>query len=174
MRPPLVSVYARYPEDMRLVRTMLARWKGKTIKALYIGPAYGEDYFSWLTVGFGVCGVYWSFLEIDEEAYNFLHSTDSSMDKLFWYLPPMEGIHGDFTEEIKGEFDIIIANHVWKNDIGENKDSKDNINGLRNIIAAKPSILIARDLQYKIQPFKACLQDYDMVKPFVFRRKEDG
>jgi len=166
MRPPLVSVYARYPEDQRYVRKQLIQSGG--MNGLYIGPAYGEDFFSWLTVGLGIGSVFWAFIEINEDAYKHLFKT------LLVYFPPIECILGDFTKEIKGEFDIIIANHVWKNDIGENKDSKDNINGLRNIIAAKQKILIARDLQYNIQPFKTCLQDYDMVKPFVFRRRKDG
>ena len=167
MKPPLTSVYIRYPDDMRLVRSMLPQF-GCGASALYIGPAFGEDFFSWLTIGFGTgVNIFWEFIEIDKEAYKKVFKEVST------FIPSVNCIHGNFTkkETIEGEYGIIIANHVWKNDVDENKNSKDNINGLRNIIAAKPKILIVRDLQFKKQPFKACLQDYTMIKPFIFRRK---
>ena len=126
MTPPTISKYARYPDDMRYVREWLR--ERETVQALYVGTAYGEDMFSWLNVDLGTgATVVWAGLEPDVMAYR--HCREAT-DQIYMLN---KGVM-----DHAGQYDLIVANNVWR------ADSADNVAMLKHIQGMCRGILIAR------------------------------
>jgi len=129
--PPTASTYARTPQDMQFVREALADWKPALLRALYIGPAFGEDFVSWIPVGWGTgTEVQWTALELDPTAAAAVAQHSGV---------PVEVLEGDFRRGIPAGFALIVANHVWTHSPAEN------IRGLELLLRARPALLIAHD-----------------------------
>jgi len=135
MLPPPVSKYARYPDDIRLVREWIKWYPSDSISALYAGPAYGEDLFSWLGVSINTGHVVrWTALDIDSSVCATLRMT-----------APAEicVMQGDALTH-STHYDLIIAYNIWSGDADANRPMLDNL--IRNT----EGMLIARGTQMEL------------------------
>ncbi len=107
LNPPTISRFLRCPEDARLLRWWLERNAGRRI--LYIGPAFGQDFYSMLCCGFGISPPpQWSTAELDEIAY------DALDDPVLEFLKVRRTL-GDFEPVLLARrHDVIIANYCWR------------------------------------------------------------
>lgn len=142
--PPTVSIYARTPNDQRVIRRLISAHEGSTLRALYIGPSFGEDFFSWLPIGYGTgTQVSWDALEIDVKAS--AHLRKHLPDGIMLYHG------GDFrTDSFLYNYDIIIANHVWT------IDAKENLPNLQKLLDNAQLAVIARDHKQPDEQFAHC------------------
>lgn len=109
--PPIATKYARFPDDMRLVREWL-RVLGRDCSALYVGPAWGDDLWSWLNVDIGTgSALNWTAVEIDR---------DAASKTALYAASRVVVIHSDAMEHF-GRYDLIVANNCWSVEPNDNQ-----------------------------------------------------
>ncbi|MEP0814532.1 MAG: hypothetical protein HRF49_07700 [bacterium] len=135
--PPVISRYLRCPEDVRIARWWLEQ-QSEPVKALYIGPAYGEDFYSFLTIGFGLKNtIEWHAVELNREAF------DSLDDPVIKFLG-VQLFLADFEAHVCAtphrQYDLIIANYCWHAAWDGSKRRR-----LKALLDCNPGLLICRD-----------------------------
>ena len=130
---PAASMYARTPQDMRLLRLLLEQRAGKTITAYYIGIANGEDFYSWLPVGYGTkVDIHWVGIDIRESCVSRV-AAELGRQGIKHELH----VH-DYLQGIPHDLDVVIANRIWETDLQRNRA------GLRKILSYKPQLFMSR------------------------------
>ena len=131
MIAPLRSLYARSPQDQRLLRFLLSSMEPCRLEALYIGFAWGEDFYSWLPISWGThVELQWSGMEIDRKACEQMQQVIGGRARIF---------HGNLLRSEIPESDIIVAGHTWTPKVSNT------LAGMQRLLERTRMVLFARD-----------------------------
>lgn len=142
---PIASAYLRNAEDMKAARLVCKQLR-QPLKALYVGPATGEDFWGWLTMHLNT-GSFVNWTAIDRMV--------EPLDIVLRNSPvPVETQHCSYQDYV-GDYDLVVANYCFSH------GPKDDVGALAKF---NPTLLFCRDHGLRVEALKALFPSYRLYR----------